>query len=75
MTNSSEVSSPWPVRQPGQPIGRGHGAGEPIEAYKWKVIEEREGFLRGRTTCVEARLFDPLDALAVVAQTTLRAVG
>lgn len=34
--------------QPGQLIGRGHCAGDLIEAYKWKVIEEREGFLRIR---------------------------
>jgi acyl-coenzyme A thioesterase PaaI-like protein len=39
----------WQSRQPGQLIGRGHPAGDFLEAYEWKVLEESEGFLRLRT--------------------------
>lgn len=36
----------WMTRKPGQFIGRGHMAGDFLQAYDWKVIEERPGFLR-----------------------------
>lgn len=36
----------WAERQPGQLIGKGHPAGDFLEAYDWKVEEERAGFLR-----------------------------
>jgi acyl-coenzyme A thioesterase PaaI-like protein len=36
----------WLSRQPHQLIGRGHPAGDFLEAYAWKVIEESAGFLR-----------------------------
>lgn len=48
MVCAMEFRDPWIVREPGQLLGRGHCAGELIEAYKWKVIERREGFLRLR---------------------------
>lgn len=36
----------WVDRQPGQLIGKGHPAGDFLEAYEWKVLEERAGLLR-----------------------------
>jgi acyl-coenzyme A thioesterase PaaI-like protein len=36
----------WLSREPGRLIGRGHPAGDFLEAYEWRVLEEREGFLR-----------------------------
>lgn len=38
----------WANRQPGQLIGKGHPAGDFLEAYDWKVIEEAPGLLRIR---------------------------
>src|SRR5512139_270420 len=38
----------WLVREPGRLIGKGHPAGDFLEAYEWQVLEEREGFLRIR---------------------------
>jgi acyl-coenzyme A thioesterase PaaI-like protein len=53
MSNPREPQSPpfvraWLSRQPGQLIGRGHPAGDFLEAHEWKVVEESEGFLRIR---------------------------
>jgi acyl-coenzyme A thioesterase PaaI-like protein len=36
----------WMERRPDQLIGKGHPAGDFLEAYEWKVVEEREGYLR-----------------------------
>lgn len=38
----------WTRREPGRLIGRGHPAGDFLEAWAWHVLEEREGFLRLR---------------------------
>lgn len=38
----------WLTRQPGQLIGKGHPAGDFLQAYDWKVLAEDEGFLRIR---------------------------
>ena len=38
----------WAAREPGQLIGRGHPAGDFLEAYAWRVLEESEGLLRIR---------------------------
>ena len=35
----------WAPREPGQLIGRGHPAGDFLEAYRWKVLEESAGRL------------------------------
>lgn len=35
----------WMQRRPDQLVGRGHPAGDFLEAYDWKVLEEREGML------------------------------
>lgn len=54
MTESQRPDAPppfvraWAARQPGQLIGKGHPAGDFLEAYEWKVLEEREGVLRIR---------------------------
>lgn len=37
---------PWAVPEPGRLVGRGHPAGDFIEAYEWVVLEEREGYVR-----------------------------
>lgn len=38
----------WQTRKPGQLIGKGHPAGDFLEAYDWKLLEESAGFLRIR---------------------------
>ncbi len=38
----------WLAREPGRLIGRGHPAGDFLEAYDWLVAAERPGFLRIR---------------------------
>ena len=37
---------PWAQREPGRLVGRGHPAGDFLEAYDWKILEERRGFMR-----------------------------
>lgn len=39
---------PWLDRAPGQLIGRGHPAGDFLEAYRWQLLEEDVGVLRVR---------------------------
>jgi acyl-coenzyme A thioesterase PaaI-like protein len=51
MTDPTPTQTPpfvraWMNRQPGQLIGKGHPAGDFLEAYEWKLLEERAGFLR-----------------------------
>lgn len=53
MSDSPERTEPpfrraWAERRPGQLIGRGHPAGDFLEAHAWQVLEEREGLLRIR---------------------------
>jgi acyl-coenzyme A thioesterase PaaI-like protein len=38
----------WAVRKPGQLLGKGHPAGDFLQAYEWKVVEESKGLLRIR---------------------------
>jgi acyl-coenzyme A thioesterase PaaI-like protein len=38
----------WTDRKPGQLIGKGHPAGDFLEAYSWEVLEEGPGLLRIR---------------------------
>ncbi len=38
----------WTKREPGRLIGRGHPAGDFLQAYEWTVLEEGDGFLRVR---------------------------
>lgn len=36
----------WREPEPGRVIGRGHPAGDFLEAYEWKLLETRTGYLR-----------------------------
>lgn len=36
----------WRTFPPGRVIGRGHPAGDFLEAYEWTVIEQRPGYLK-----------------------------
>ena len=38
----------WAERKPGQLIGRGHPAGDFLEAYDWELVHGSPGFLRIR---------------------------
>ena len=38
----------WASRRPGQLLGKGHPAGDFLEAYDWTVLEESPGVLRIR---------------------------
>ena len=42
----SELARRWATLEPGRLIGRGHAAGDLLEAWKWDVLEESAGFLR-----------------------------
>lgn len=37
---------PWAKVEPGRLVGKGHMAGDFLEAYEWTVVEEDEGYLR-----------------------------
>lgn len=43
----------WGNPEPGRLMGPGHPIGDFLEGYKWKLLEEREGYFR-----VEAHLVD-----------------
>lgn len=36
----------WATPEPGRLLGRGHTAGDFLEAYEWNVLERRDGYLR-----------------------------
>jgi len=38
----------WAEHEPGRLIGKGHPAGDFLEAYRWRVLEESPGLLRIR---------------------------
>jgi acyl-coenzyme A thioesterase PaaI-like protein len=40
------MDRPWLTTDPRRLIGRGHPAGDFLEAYDWEVLERRPGFLR-----------------------------
>jgi acyl-coenzyme A thioesterase PaaI-like protein len=42
----SPPTAPWRTFGPGRVIGRGHPAGDFLEAYDWSVIEQRPGYLK-----------------------------
>lgn len=50
-----DYDRPWAVVDPGRLVGRGHGAGDVLEAWKWTVLEKSPGLL-----VVEAHLPDGL---------------
>jgi acyl-coenzyme A thioesterase PaaI-like protein len=43
----------WREPEPGRLIGKGHPAGDFLEAYNWTVLEEAPGLLRVRATLSE----------------------
>ncbi|GBD25497.1 hypothetical protein HRbin30_00820 [bacterium HR30] len=47
-SDSPVFRRPWLNREPGQLIGRGHPAGDFLEAYRWQLLEEAPGVLRVR---------------------------
>ncbi|MBI1213677.1 MAG: hypothetical protein GC190_19635 [Alphaproteobacteria bacterium] len=40
------LARPWITTEPGRLIGRGHPAGDFLEAWAWDVLEEGDGHLR-----------------------------
>jgi acyl-coenzyme A thioesterase PaaI-like protein len=40
------ITRPWVTTEPGRLIGRGHPAGDFLEAWSWEVLEEGDGHLR-----------------------------
>jgi acyl-coenzyme A thioesterase PaaI-like protein len=42
----TDWTPPWRTSEPGRLIGRGHPAGDHLEAYDWNVVEERAGYLK-----------------------------
>lgn len=48
MTDHGESDGPrdWRHPDPGRIIGRGHQAGDFLQAYDWQVLEERPGYLK-----------------------------
>lgn len=42
----SGPARPWDAAPPGRLIGRGHPAGDFLEAWAWELLDERPGFLR-----------------------------
>lgn len=44
MTEPSDRPT-WRLREPGRLIGRGHPAGDFLEAYEWRIVAESEGYL------------------------------
>ena len=52
---SSELKF-WSDPEPGRLVGRGHNAGDFLEAYNWTVLETRSGLLRVRAPLPEPLL-------------------
>src|SRR3954452_20637628 len=46
MTDPKAAFHAWRTHAPGRVIGRGHPAGDFLEAYDWQLLEERVGYLR-----------------------------
>src|SRR3954449_3040447 len=46
MTDPKAAFHAWRTRAPGRVIGRGHPAGDFLEAYDWRLLEEHPGYLR-----------------------------
>lgn len=45
-TEDTPARLPWAKAESGRLVGRGHPAGDFLEAYAWDVLDEQEGFLR-----------------------------
>ena len=48
MTDAPPYVRAWAARKPGQLLGRGHPAGDFLEAYQWRLLDESPGLLRIR---------------------------
>ncbi|HKC51789.1 MAG TPA: PaaI family thioesterase [Myxococcota bacterium] len=46
MSDARAPRRPWLAREPGQLVGRGHPAGDFLEAYLWRVVERGPGWLK-----------------------------
>ena len=47
MTSEDEpMARPWATPEPGRLVGRGHPAGDFLEAWRWDVLEEGDGYVR-----------------------------
>lgn len=42
----SDPTRPWQSEAPDRLVGRGHPAGDFLEAYDWKILEQRSGYLK-----------------------------
>jgi acyl-coenzyme A thioesterase PaaI-like protein len=45
-SEDESMSRPWSTIEPGRLIGRGHPAGDFLEAWAWEVLEEGDGHVR-----------------------------
>ena len=50
---SSGPRRAWSPAPPGRLVGRGHPAGDFLDAFDWDVLEERSGYLKLRATLPE----------------------
>ena len=46
MTDRAEALGAWRNPEPGRLIGRGHPAGDFLEAYDWRLLDVRPGYLK-----------------------------
>lgn len=46
MTDPTPAFRAWTAPDPGRLIGTGHPAGDFLEAYEWRLLEERLGYLK-----------------------------
>lgn len=53
MTDRTKAIQAWRQREPGRLIGKGHPAGDFLEAYNWDLLEERAGYLKVRAQLPE----------------------
>lgn len=53
--SNQDNDRPWSIKEAGQLVGKGHAAGDILEAWNWKILEGEPGML-----CLEAHLPDQL---------------
>jgi len=46
LDQGKSIARPWVTTKPGRLIGRGHPAGDFLEAWAWDVLEEGDGLVR-----------------------------
>ena len=44
--DSEQPRRPWATPEPGRLVGRGHPAGDFLEAWAWGVLDEADGYVR-----------------------------